>query len=93
MLGGLITDAHTPRFIPADSLWTLCMALNVYLTFFKNYDSTMIRALEKWYCLFCYGVPLLPALIFLIVDKATQATNIYGPATVSARIVTRRAAN
>ncbi|KAF2756345.1 family A G protein-coupled receptor-like protein [Pseudovirgaria hyperparasitica] len=69
-------------FIPADSLWTFCMALNVYLTFFKNYDSAMLRSLEKWYFLACYGTPLLPALIFLIIDHASKGARIYGPATL-----------
>ncbi|KAL2353604.1 hypothetical protein BJ546DRAFT_845762 [Cryomyces antarcticus] len=68
-------------FLPADSLWTFCMAVNVWLTFFKHYNATKLRRLEKWYCLFCYGLPLVPALVYLIVDKAAK-TNIYGPATI-----------
>ncbi len=57
------------------------MALNVYLTFFKNYDAIGLRALEKWYIVFCYGLPFVPALIFLLLD-ATRNTGIYGNATV-----------
>jgi hypothetical protein len=58
------------------------MAMNVYLTFFKGSDAGDLRRLEKWYILFCYGTPLVPALIFLIIDAAASQ-NIYGNATVS----------
>jgi hypothetical protein len=58
------------------------MALNVYLTFFKSCDSSNLRALEKWYFVFCYGTPLIPALAFLLID-VTAGAGIYGPATVS----------
>lgn len=68
-------------FIPADSLWTLCMALNVYLTFFKNYTASNLRNLEKWYLLFCYGVPFVPALVYLLLDAGGKY-GIYGPATI-----------
>ncbi|XTI84913.1 hypothetical protein V2W45_211194 [Cenococcum geophilum] len=68
-------------FIPADSLWTFCMALNVYLTFFKNYAASNLRSLEKWYLIFCYGVPLVPALVYLLLDAGGRY-GIYGPATI-----------
>lgn len=75
-----IDQAH--RFMMADSMWVLCMALNVMLVFFHRYDSRRLRRLEKWYLSFAYGIPLVPALIYLIVEKARQE-RIYGPATVS----------
>lgn len=68
-------------FIPADSLWTFCMALNVYLTFFKNYTAANLRSLEKWYLLLCYGVPFIPALVYLLLDAGGKY-GIYGPATI-----------
>lgn len=68
-------------FIPADSLWTFCMALNVYLTFFKNYTASNLRSLEKWYLIFCYGVPFVPALVYLLLDAGGRY-GIYGPATI-----------
>ncbi|KAF2461523.1 hypothetical protein BDY21DRAFT_398104 [Lineolata rhizophorae] len=68
-------------FMCADSLWTFCMALNVYLTFFKNYLAADLKRLEKWYFLLCYGIPLVPALVFLLVD-AVEGRGIYGPATL-----------
>ena len=57
------------------------MALNVYLTFFKNYAASNLRSLEKWYLVFCYGVPLVPTLVYLLLDAGGRY-GIYGPATV-----------
>lgn len=75
-------------FLPADSLWTFCMAMNVYLTFFKNYNATDLRALEKWYILGCYSIPMIPAICLLIYDS-TMSENIYGDALVSRRTTFR----
>ena len=58
------------------------MALNVYLTFFKNYNATDLRALEKWYIIGCYSIPIIPAICLLIYDS-TISDNIYGDALVS----------
>ncbi|KAJ9643392.1 hypothetical protein H2201_004394 [Coniosporium apollinis] len=71
-------------FMPADSLWTLCMAFNVYLTFFKGHNAIDLRRLEKWYFLFCYGFPLPPPIIYLVLDytKNRHGPRIYGPATL-----------
>lgn len=69
-------------FMPADTLWTLCMALNVYFTFFRRYSAADLRRFEKWYLLLCYASTLVPALIYLILDHAAD-TGIYGPAVVS----------
>lgn len=66
----------------ADSLWVFCMALNVMLVFFHHYNSRQLRRLEKWYIGFAYGVPFLPAFIYIVVEKVTRK-RIYGPATVS----------
>jgi len=70
--------------MPADALWTLAMACNVYLTFFHKFNADQLRALEWKYFLVCYGLPLVPAIVYLPI--ATQARGkIYGPATVSTR--------
>ena len=71
--------------MPADALWTFCMALNVYLTFFRSYTANDLRRLEKWYFLACYGVPFLPALVYVVVQSAMQV-GIYGNAVVSVYI-------
>lgn len=57
------------------------MALNVMLVFFRQYNSSKLRKLEKWYLLFSYGIPFLIAFTYIVVEKAT-GQRIYGPATV-----------
>ena len=70
------------RFMPADALWTFAMACNVYLSFFHRYDATRLRTLEWRYLVACYGVPFLPALVFLFIDTPDKG-KIYGDAVVS----------
>jgi len=57
------------------------MAMNVYLTFFKNYDACDLRRLEWIYATLCYGLPFLVAFSYLGVDL-TQGKHIYGPAII-----------
>ncbi|KAF2141942.1 uncharacterized protein K452DRAFT_23640 [Aplosporella prunicola CBS 121167] len=66
-------------FMPADALWTMCMAINVYLTFFHNYNANDLRKLEYRYIAICYGIPFVPSLVYLIIDE-TSSIDIYGPA-------------
>ncbi|KPI43655.1 uncharacterized protein AB675_6751 [Cyphellophora attinorum] len=68
-------------FMPADALWTFAMACNVYLTFFKQYDSISLRKLEWRYLAICYGLPLIPALTFLCIDTRARG-KIYGSANL-----------
>ena len=51
--------------MPADSLGTLAMAFNVYLTFFHSYSTSQLRSLEWMHLLACYGIPFVPALVFV----------------------------
>jgi hypothetical protein len=45
----LVCNTHTQlRTLPADALWNLSMALNVYVTVFKHYDASQLRAREPW---------------------------------------------
>jgi hypothetical protein len=74
--------AHTPRFMLADSLWVFSMALNVQLVFFRGYNSTQLRHLEKWYLLFAYGLPGIVALTYIFLDHVSHI-KIIGKATVS----------
>lgn len=67
--------------MPADAAWTLAMACNVYLTFFRKYDARQLRALEWKYICLCYGVPFIPALVFFFVKNKSGAS-IYGNATL-----------
>ncbi|KIV97814.1 hypothetical protein PV10_01520 [Exophiala mesophila] len=68
-------------FMPADALWTFAMACNVYLSFFRHYDSSQLRRLEWTYFGACYGVPLIPALTFLFVSTPSRG-KIYGDAVL-----------
>ncbi|KAF2270920.1 family A G protein-coupled receptor-like protein [Lojkania enalia] len=68
-------------FMMADSLWVFCMALNVMLVFFWGYNSLQLRRLEKWYALFSYGIPSVPALTYIIIDH-TSSKKIIGSATI-----------
>lgn len=67
--------------MPADSLWTLAMACNVYLKFFHHYSMSQLRGLEPRYLALCYGIPLIPAMIYLFVKDGARG-KIYGPADV-----------
>ena len=68
--------------MPADALWTLTMAWNVYLTFFRKYNQRDLRGLEWKYGLFCYGLPLVPALSYFFITVPGKG-KIYGSAVVS----------
>ena len=37
--------------MPADAMWNLCMAINVYLTIFKKYNTDDLKSLEWIYLL------------------------------------------
>jgi hypothetical protein len=70
------------RFMPADALWTLTMACNVYLSFFRKYSQHDLRGLEWKYGIFCYGIPFVPALAYLFVNNPVRG-RVYGSAVVS----------
>lgn len=67
--------------MPTDSLWSFCMAVNIYLTFYRRYSAEDLKKLEKWYFLFCYGLPLILATTLSLI-KTTGRGRIYGPALV-----------
>ena len=69
------------RFVPADALWNLAMAINVYLTLFKKYNAQQLKALEWKYHLMAYGCPFVIAFIFIFVETKERG-KIYGPAVV-----------
>lgn len=64
------------------------MALNVYLTVFKKYTTARLKKLEVYYILLCYGVPMVPALVFLFV-KDSAGIPMYGDATLWCWISTK----
>lgn len=68
-------------FLPADALWNLCMAINVYLTLFKKYNARQLKALEWKYHILCYALPLIVAVVCLSIDVSPRG-KIYGPASL-----------
>lgn len=74
--------ANMNRFMPADALWTFAMACNVWLSFFRSYDAVQLRRLEWKYCVACYGLPFIPAFIYLFISTPGRG-KVYGSATVS----------
>jgi hypothetical protein len=69
------------RFMPADALWTLAMAINVYLTFYYKFDARRLRRMEIPYLICCYGVPFIPALTYIFI-KNGDGVRMYGDATL-----------
>jgi hypothetical protein len=68
--------------MPADALWAFCMALNIYFAFHtRKFPTINFRQLVYYYIIACYGIPFLPAMVFLVLDLSTQA-GFYGDATV-----------
>ncbi|KAL6860804.1 G-protein coupled receptor protein [Trichoderma novae-zelandiae] len=66
-------------FLSSDVLWTLAMAINVYLTFYHKYEARDVRKLEPVYLICCYGIPLIPGFALLFA-KDHNGVRIYGPA-------------
>ncbi|RKU44905.1 hypothetical protein DL546_002042 [Coniochaeta pulveracea] len=69
------------RFMPADALWTLAMAVNVYLTFYHKFDAQKLRKMEPYYLGICYGLPFVVALVFVFVSTPDKG-KMYGDATL-----------
>lgn len=69
------------RFVAADALWTLAMAVNVYLTFYFRFDAPRLRKMEVPYLILCYGVPFMPAFIYLFIKNAA-GERVYGSAGI-----------
>lgn len=68
-------------FLPADALWTFAMALNVILTFYFHFDAEGLRRLEKYYFMSCYGLPFIPAIVFVFIQTPEKG-RMYGNATL-----------
>jgi hypothetical protein len=57
------------------------MALNVMLTFYYHFGAEDLRRLEKYYFMCCYGIPLIPGLVFVFVQTPEKG-HVYGNATL-----------
>ncbi|KAH7141216.1 hypothetical protein B0J13DRAFT_53473 [Dactylonectria estremocensis] len=68
-------------FMPADAFWTLTMAINVYLTFYFKFDARRLRRMEIPYLIGCYGVPFVPAFVYIFI-KNSDGERMYGDATL-----------
>lgn len=69
------------RFMPADAFWILAMAINVYLTFYFKFDSRRLRKMEIPYFITCYGIPMIPAIVYLFLENK-DGQRVYGNATL-----------
>ncbi|OBT87670.1 hypothetical protein VE02_02744 [Pseudogymnoascus sp. 03VT05] len=67
--------------MPADALWMFSMAFNVFLTFFYHFGEPEFKALEKYYIVFNYGIPLIPAIVFVVYQNEERG-HIFGDATL-----------
>lgn len=76
---GELTARVPVRFMPADAFWSLSMAINVYLTFFHKFDARRLRKMELTYLICCYGVPFVPAFVYVFVSNS-QGARVYGNA-------------
>jgi hypothetical protein len=70
------------RFPVADVLWTLAMAVDVYLIVFRRYDTQSLKRLEWKYILFITTVTFVPALVFLFIRTDSKGP-MYGSVKVS----------
>ncbi|KAH8595887.1 G-protein coupled receptor [Bisporella sp. PMI_857] len=68
-------------FMAADAYWTLAMACNVYLTFYRKFDAERLRRLEVLYFILCYGVPFIPGFVYIF-TKSSGKGRVYGNATL-----------
>ncbi|KAK3355493.1 hypothetical protein B0H65DRAFT_544744 [Neurospora tetraspora] len=67
-------------FMQSDPWWSLAMAVNVFLVFFFALNPNAFRDYLWLYCLVCYGLPSIPAIVLLAHSPAT--TRYYGNATL-----------
>lgn len=57
------------------------MAVNVYMVFFMSFNPTTFRQYLWIYCVICFGLPAIPAFVFLFIREDRGL--VYGDAAVS----------
>ncbi|KAL8686574.1 MAG: hypothetical protein Q9218_007008, partial [Villophora microphyllina] len=67
------------RFLGVDAYWAFCMAVNIYLVFFRGYSTKQLRSLDHKYFIACYGLSLIPAVTYLFITTEDRG-KIYGGA-------------
>jgi len=68
-------------FLGVDCYWAFCMAINVYLVFFRGYTVERLRSLDLRYLIACYGLSFVPAFVFIFISNRSQG-HIYGNAII-----------
>ncbi|CAK7206226.1 hypothetical protein SEUCBS139899_009013 [Sporothrix eucalyptigena] len=65
----------------ADVLWTLAMAIDVFLIVYYQYDANALRRLEIKYIGAITAVTFIPAFVFLFINTADKG-HLYGSVTL-----------
>ncbi|EFW99819.1 g-protein coupled receptor [Grosmannia clavigera kw1407] len=68
-------------FMQSDPWWSFAMAFNVFLVFFFSASPTTFRRHLWVYCLVCFGLPMIPAIVCLYI-KTKKRGPVYGDATL-----------
>ncbi|KAL8831521.1 MAG: hypothetical protein Q9191_000830 [Dirinaria sp. TL-2023a] len=66
-------------FLGVDAYWAFCMTINIYLVFYRGYNTKQLRGLDHKYFVACYGFSLIPAITYLFI-KTKERGKIYGGA-------------
>lgn len=67
-------------FMQSDPWWSFAMAVNVYMVFFMSFNPTTFRQYLWIYCVICFGLPAIPAFVFLFVRG--ERGLVYGDAAL-----------
>ncbi|KAL8662029.1 MAG: hypothetical protein Q9202_005083 [Teloschistes flavicans] len=68
-------------FLGVDAYWAFCMAVNIYLVFFRGYNTKQLRGLDHKYFVACYGLSLIPAVAYLFIATEERG-KVYGGAVL-----------
>ncbi|KAK0748405.1 hypothetical protein B0T21DRAFT_398516 [Apiosordaria backusii] len=67
-------------FMQSDPWWSLAMAVNVYMVFFMAYNPNNFHRHLWIYCVVCFGLPAVPAIVMLFHQPGD--VHMYGNATL-----------
>ncbi|TVY49277.1 hypothetical protein LOCC1_G002063 [Lachnellula occidentalis] len=68
-------------FLGVDAYWAVCMAVNVYLVFFRGYSTGQLRNLDFYYLIASFILSFIPAITFVFISNPSQGP-VYGPAII-----------
>ena len=69
------------RFQLNDVMWNFSIAINVFLTVFRNHDQARLKVMEWRYFVANYGLSFAVAFALCFASDA-QRGKVYGPATI-----------